>query len=828
MRSAASENTAWIDDPQMRETLIGGSRISKELKLEELKTNPRGHSIFLCLPVDDMSTYGRWQRVMVASVISQMQQSQGLPANGHPLLMCLDEFPALGTMERLEKAAAEIAGAGVKLMTVVQNLPQLQKLYKEGWETFLGNAGLQIFFGMDDNTTRDYLQKALGEMEIVRDVRSQNKSASEQFTEGETKGHTHGTSQGRSEGGNESWNKTHGHSTSQQSSRGGNTSQQSSRGGGSSQGQSYGTNSNWSHGQSGGTSYGSNFSTSWLFGKHSSGFNETTNSGWNSSHGGGTSSSTNSNINENWSNSQGSGKNWSDSRGTGENWSDSQGGGKNWSTNSSTNQSEQYSQQSSRAQGTQRGEGIAETIQKRPLLPSNEADQFFAAIQDPDAIYYPGLALVKISGRDPIHVRKVNYDQDPAFIRCFDPHPAYPFVPVETKRFEVIEEPDHLPEPIYPRPSTPELKDKTLSDRSYVLEEDCYRKYGNQTDHFGEDPDAGIDFDVRSSVSIDLSSKAVWHYLIQTQYIGHWSAWIAKDDGVELKENFEIGDIVGKSNEHRLVWCVPGRKICFKGKNSNFVEVELKANDYESTTINFRCFMFNPKPKSAGGFVGLSIGKGLNSLFKNQSEEYNNSIKSEQQNYISRTSRDFKVYLNRMRYLGDPSDNEFHDIYMSEWLSEPGILRIEKDHNNQPILQNGRIYTGDEKFGYYEPTNRKVEFDELINEYYLTIPRSHHVRMELLEVIKKDGETLEYGDTLAIYREVKDISPNEMIAIGDKYHNGDDIPVDYLQAATWYNLAAEHGEYAGWVKLAHLYKEGKGVSKKEKFAQALLDRVNGS
>ncbi|MCZ0963491.1 type IV secretory system conjugative DNA transfer family protein [Paracoccus benzoatiresistens] len=43
------------------------------------------------------------------------------------LLFCLDVIAALGHMESIEKAAGQIAGFGVKLWPVVQDLTQLQR-----------------------------------------------------------------------------------------------------------------------------------------------------------------------------------------------------------------------------------------------------------------------------------------------------------------------------------------------------------------------------------------------------------------------------------------------------------------------------------------------------------------------------------------------------------------------------------------------------------------------------------------------------------------------------------------------------------------------------
>lgn len=65
-------------------------------------------------------------------------------------------------MKVIERAAGLIAGFGVRLWPVLQDLTQLQRDYEKSWETFLGNAGLTQWFGVNDGTTLDYLSKNLG------------------------------------------------------------------------------------------------------------------------------------------------------------------------------------------------------------------------------------------------------------------------------------------------------------------------------------------------------------------------------------------------------------------------------------------------------------------------------------------------------------------------------------------------------------------------------------------------------------------------------------------------------------------------------------------
>jgi len=161
--STAARALDFLDDPQMRHC-AGASDFS----LSDLKTNPRGVSLYVCLPQRMADTHYGWLRMLAALTIGEMERTRGAPASGHPVLMVLDEFPALRRMRVIENAAAQIAGFGVKMVFVAQTLAQLKDVYKDNWETMVANAGVKIFFGNEDQFTRDYASKLAGDTETVR------------------------------------------------------------------------------------------------------------------------------------------------------------------------------------------------------------------------------------------------------------------------------------------------------------------------------------------------------------------------------------------------------------------------------------------------------------------------------------------------------------------------------------------------------------------------------------------------------------------------------------------------------------------------------------
>lgn len=188
----ARTNTDFLDSPAMARVLA-----TSTFRISELKTNPKGTSLYISLPQRYMETHARWQRMMTTLVVTEMERVEQQPACGHPVMMVLDEFPALRRMRILENAAAQIAGFGVKLVFVTQTLGQLKDIYQDNWETLVANAGVKLFFCNDDNFTREYVSKSIGEREIIRTVANMSQSAgssasfSESISKSATVGFTH-------------------------------------------------------------------------------------------------------------------------------------------------------------------------------------------------------------------------------------------------------------------------------------------------------------------------------------------------------------------------------------------------------------------------------------------------------------------------------------------------------------------------------------------------------------------------------------------------------------------------------------------------------------
>jgi type IV secretory pathway TraG/TraD family ATPase VirD4 len=86
-----------------------------------------------------------------------------------PVLFLLDEFGTIGRLGAISTGFGLAAGTGpgISIWAFVQDLNQLKRYYPNEFETFLGNVGSFISFGIMDAFTLGYISHQLG-MRTIR------------------------------------------------------------------------------------------------------------------------------------------------------------------------------------------------------------------------------------------------------------------------------------------------------------------------------------------------------------------------------------------------------------------------------------------------------------------------------------------------------------------------------------------------------------------------------------------------------------------------------------------------------------------------------------
>ena len=126
------------------------------------------NSIFLVLPSNRLDAYSRWLRLLVAQGPARhwkgAEASQaGVQRLKQPALFLLDEkFAALGRLEAVERALGLMAGYGLQLWPILQDMSQLKDLYGARANTFVANAGVLQCFGVNEFETAKWLSQMIG------------------------------------------------------------------------------------------------------------------------------------------------------------------------------------------------------------------------------------------------------------------------------------------------------------------------------------------------------------------------------------------------------------------------------------------------------------------------------------------------------------------------------------------------------------------------------------------------------------------------------------------------------------------------------------------
>ena len=155
--SSAQRHTHFLDSPRIVDSTSGS-----DFRFADLKERPG--TVFLCLPPDRLDTYARWLRLLVSQAVTDMARSPARPDK--PVLFLLDEFAALGRLDPVERAMGLMAGYGMQLWPILQDMHQLKATYGERAGTFMLNAGVIQTFGVNDLATADMLSRTIGDSTI--------------------------------------------------------------------------------------------------------------------------------------------------------------------------------------------------------------------------------------------------------------------------------------------------------------------------------------------------------------------------------------------------------------------------------------------------------------------------------------------------------------------------------------------------------------------------------------------------------------------------------------------------------------------------------------
>jgi len=151
------------NDPLVCESAANPTIFSSEL------LNGGKNTLYICAPSHEQD---RLQTIFTA-IVSQMKSAayelagKQNKAVDPPLLICIDEAANIAPLEDLDAIASTAAGIGIQLVTIFQDMAQIEARYKERARTVINNHRAKVVLsGISDSGTLEYVSKLIGEEDI--------------------------------------------------------------------------------------------------------------------------------------------------------------------------------------------------------------------------------------------------------------------------------------------------------------------------------------------------------------------------------------------------------------------------------------------------------------------------------------------------------------------------------------------------------------------------------------------------------------------------------------------------------------------------------------
>ncbi|GAJ96142.1 type IV secretory system conjugative DNA transfer family protein [Rhizobium rhizogenes] len=148
--------------------LIAEACSGSDFDIRSLRRKP--FSLFIAAPVSDFGTVEPIIRLLIQQIHDVMLRSLPGADEPHKILMMLDEFYQFERLPEIIKRAPLVAGYGLTIALVAQNIPQLDERYgQQTRNALLGNMDVKLSIAVGDDATAKIVSDNLGRKYVERE-----------------------------------------------------------------------------------------------------------------------------------------------------------------------------------------------------------------------------------------------------------------------------------------------------------------------------------------------------------------------------------------------------------------------------------------------------------------------------------------------------------------------------------------------------------------------------------------------------------------------------------------------------------------------------------
>lgn len=153
---------------------ISGITCIDELELE--KMGERKTALFAVIPDND-STFNFIVGMLYTQLFQTLYYQADSFSNGElpiPVHFMMDEFANVALPDEFDKLLSTMRSRNIFVSIIIQNLAQLKALYKDSWESIVGNNDELLYLGGNEQSTHKFVSSYIGKETL--DINTYGKS----------------------------------------------------------------------------------------------------------------------------------------------------------------------------------------------------------------------------------------------------------------------------------------------------------------------------------------------------------------------------------------------------------------------------------------------------------------------------------------------------------------------------------------------------------------------------------------------------------------------------------------------------------------------------
>ena len=141
--------------------------------------------VYCCIPDNDSSfnyLIGMFytQTFQQLYLLADRKYKGRLPVHVHFLM---DEFANVALPDDFEKLLATMRSREISVSIIIQNMAQLKALFKDNWESLVGNCDSFLYLGGNEQSTHEYVSKLMGKATIDTTTHGLNKGKNGSYSD---------------------------------------------------------------------------------------------------------------------------------------------------------------------------------------------------------------------------------------------------------------------------------------------------------------------------------------------------------------------------------------------------------------------------------------------------------------------------------------------------------------------------------------------------------------------------------------------------------------------------------------------------------------------